>query len=457
MRVVVENHGPDEATLDVLPTLWFRNTWSWDDGRAPAADRARRRLAAASPSTRSPATGWMRRPGPTGWPRSRCSATTRPTCRGSSARPPSTAVPEGRHQRPRRLRRRHRQPRRRRHEGGAALPGHRRRRRARPSCGCGCTARRPSRARGDRTGRHRLRRGGRRPRGRRRRVLRRAGPRGHHRRGACGCCARRVPGWSGASRSTPTTWRRWLDGDPGQPPPAGSPARCATTPGGTSTPSTCWPCPTRGSTRGSPPGTSPSTRSPGRTSTRRSRSTRLLVLLREWFQHPNGALPAYEWNFDDVNPPVHVLAALRVFDIDGGRDREFLERVFQKLLINFTWWLNREDADGNNVFGGGFLGLDNISPIDRSHLPDGRHPRAGRRHGVDGVLRDVDARHRGRARRGEPRLRRHGREVPRAVPPDPARPGAPGALRRRGRLLLRPAGAPVRRLGRRCRCARSPA
>ena len=95
----------------------------------------------------------------------------------------------------------------------------------------------------------------------------------------------------------------------------------------------------------------------------------LIVLLREWFLHPNGALPAYEWNFDDVNPPVHVLAALRVFQIDGARDLEFLERVFQKLLINFTWWLNREDPDGNNLFGGGFLGLDNISAVDRSHLP----------------------------------------------------------------------------------------
>jgi hypothetical protein len=97
----------------------------------------------------------------------------------------------------------------------------------------------------------------------------------------------------------------------------------------------------------------------------------LIVLLREWFLHPNGALPAYEWNFDDVNPPVHVMAALRVFVIDGGEDREFLERIFQKLLINFTWWVNRQDADGNNVFSGGFLGLDNISPIDRSNLPEG--------------------------------------------------------------------------------------
>jgi len=97
----------------------------------------------------------------------------------------------------------------------------------------------------------------------------------------------------------------------------------------------------------------------------------LSVLLREWFQHPNGALPAYEWNFDDVNPPVHALAALRVFVIDGSTDTAFLERVFQKLLLNFTWWLNRQDPDGNNLFGGGFLGLDNISPVDRSHLPDG--------------------------------------------------------------------------------------
>jgi Glycosyl hydrolase family 63 C-terminal domain len=97
----------------------------------------------------------------------------------------------------------------------------------------------------------------------------------------------------------------------------------------------------------------------------------LIVLLREWFQHPNGALPAYEWNFDDVNPPVHALAAVRVFIIDGGHDVEFLERVFQKLLLNFTWWLNRQDPEGRNLFGGGFLGLDNISPVDRSHLPAG--------------------------------------------------------------------------------------
>jgi hypothetical protein len=92
----------------------------------------------------------------------------------------------------------------------------------------------------------------------------------------------------------------------------------------------------------------------------------LILLCREWYMHPNGQLPAYEWAFGDVNPPVHAWAALRVFEIDGGNDFEFLERMLHKLLLNFTWWVNRKDADGNNVFAGGFLGLDNIGPIDRS-------------------------------------------------------------------------------------------
>jgi len=96
----------------------------------------------------------------------------------------------------------------------------------------------------------------------------------------------------------------------------------------------------------------------------------LLLLTREWYMHPNGQLPAYEWSFSDVNPPVHAWAARRVYQIDarinGRRDRAFLERIFHKLLLNFTWWVNRKDADGNNVFQGGFLGLDNIGAFDRS-------------------------------------------------------------------------------------------
>ena len=92
----------------------------------------------------------------------------------------------------------------------------------------------------------------------------------------------------------------------------------------------------------------------------------LLLLFREWYMHPNGQLPAYEWDFSDVNPPVHAWAALAVFRIDGSQDFDFLARVFHKLLINFTWWVNRKDALGDNVFEGGFLGLDNIGPFDRS-------------------------------------------------------------------------------------------
>ncbi|MGH7727321.1 MAG: MGH1-like glycoside hydrolase domain-containing protein [Vulcanimicrobiaceae bacterium] len=109
-----------------------------------------------------------------------------------------------------------------------------------------------------------------------------------------------------------------------------------------------------------------------------SAKRQLLALTREWYMHPNGQLPAYEWNFSDVNPPVHAWAAYRIFQIErkrhGVADYLFLERVFQKLLMNFTWWVNREDPQGTNVFMGGFLGLDNIGPFDRSApLPGGAH------------------------------------------------------------------------------------
>ncbi len=142
----------------------------------------------------------------------------------------------------------------------------------------------------------------------------------------------------------------------------------------------------------------------------------LSLLCREWFQNPNGALPAYEWDFNDVNPPVQAWAALEVFAIDGGRDFDFLSRIFDKLLVNFTWWVNREDANGSNLFEGGFMGLDNIGPLDRSHLP------------VHGLLEQsdatgwmagyalVDGHHCGDpARVGPPARARLGAEVPRAL------------------------------------------
>ena len=104
----------------------------------------------------------------------------------------------------------------------------------------------------------------------------------------------------------------------------------------------------------------------------------LVLMTREWYMHPNGQLPAYEWSFGDVNPPVHAWAAWRVYKIDakqsGQADRDFLEGVFHKLLLNFTWWVNRKDADDNNIFQGGFLGMDNISLFNRSELlPTGGH------------------------------------------------------------------------------------
>ncbi len=105
----------------------------------------------------------------------------------------------------------------------------------------------------------------------------------------------------------------------------------------------------------------------------------LVMLTRDWYMHPSGQLPAYEWSLGDTNPPVHAWAASRVYEIDkqnnhGVGDTVFLETVFHRLLINFTWWVNRKDAEGNNIFEGGFLGMDNISLFDRDmQLPDGAH------------------------------------------------------------------------------------
>ncbi|XP_049848338.1 uncharacterized protein LOC126314408 [Schistocerca gregaria] len=96
----------------------------------------------------------------------------------------------------------------------------------------------------------------------------------------------------------------------------------------------------------------------------------LILFLREWFMHPSGMIPAYEWDLSSVNPPVHAWACWNVYKIDGSRDRDFLLRAFNKLVINFTWWVNRKDASGKHIFTGGFLGLDNISVFDRNLVKD---------------------------------------------------------------------------------------
>ena len=368
--------GPRRPTIHVLPTLWFRNEWSWDP--AGAATRPSRpaaggtRIHASHPELGDYELHVGAGPGRRR-SRSCCSARTRPTRRGSTAPAATTPYPkdgindhvvtgadtvnpagtgtkaaawyrltvEPGATAEIRLRLRPRPP--------AAAPGEAVDRRT-------SSARRSTR---------RWPRAWQRPTtfyadllpARRDRPTRRWS------------CARRSPGCCGASSSTPTTS------------PAGSTA-----------------------TRPSPP--PPSERLTGRNAGWRHFDAadilsmpdkweypwfaawdlafhtitlahvdpafakyQLLVMCREWFQHPNGALPAYEWSFDDVNPPVHALAALAVWNIDGRRDTEFLKRIFHKLLLNFTWWLNRQDAEGNDLFSGGFLGLDNLSAFDRSHLP----------------------------------------------------------------------------------------
>ena len=167
----------------------------------------------------------------------------------------------------------------------------------------------------------------------------------------------------------------------------------------------------------------------------------LILLCREWFQHPNGALPAYEWDFGDVNPPVQAWAALEVFAIDGGRDLDFLSRIFDKLLVNFTWWVNREDAERQQPVRGRVPRAGQHRPA-RPLPPAGRrHAGAVRRHRLDGVLRAGHGGHRrGAAPQRAAAGRRPGAQVPRPLRRDHRRHGRPGPVGRGRWALLRPAG-----------------
>ena len=360
MTIRVTNAGPDADTLHVLPQLWYRNTWSWDGTR-------RRPVLAATGPPCTPSIPFLgpltlhAGPGPDGAAPSCCSATTRPTrtavsgrpgrgtrrtastTTSSPARPPSTPA----------------------QEAPSARPGTGSRwRAARPSsCGCGSP---PDN-----------------------------GPIPSDRTSPTSVAARRAEADAFYAELTPAgaaadearvmrqafagmLWSkqfyfydvaRWLDGDPAQPPPPpqrhrGRNARWRSFDAYDllSMPDT-WEYPWFAAWDMAFHAVTLAHIDPA------FAKYQLTLLCREWFQHPNGALPAYEWDFGDVNPPVHAWAALEVFALDGGRDLNFLSRVFDKLLVNFTWWVNREDANGSNLFEGGFMGLDNIGPIDRSHLP----------------------------------------------------------------------------------------
>ena len=375
-RITVRNAGPEAAELHVLPTIWFRNEWSFD------AAGARPRLSewpdASTILASHPVLGdydLYVGPAPDGT-LARAPVLRERDQRRAPLRPAADhAVAQGRHQRPRRERRGDRQPGAHGLEGVGLVPRHRPAGRVgRDPAPAAAQAPRPRPGRGqlDRPPRavvrHRhvgpTRRGGRVLRGppparrdRRRgddhapgvrrdaveqavlRVRRRplAGRRPRRRAAARGRRLGRNSGWrhfdAADILSMPDKWEYpWF---------------------------AAWDLAFHAITLAH---VDPS-----------FAKYQLLVMCREWFQHPNGALPAYEWSFDDVNPPVHALAAVAVWRIDGARDMEFLARIFHKLLMNFTWWLNRQDAEGNDLFSGGFLGLDNLSAFDRSHLPVAGH------------------------------------------------------------------------------------
>ena len=171
---------------------------------------------------------------------------------------------------------------------------------------------------------------------------------------------------------------RWLKGDPAGPTPPRAPDADAITNGTIFTMPTSSPCPINGNIPWYAAWDLAFHCVPLALVDSDFAKEQLLLMTREWYMHPNGQLPAYEWAFGDVNPPVHAWAAWRVYKVEkkrrGKGDRKFLERIFQKLMLNFTWWVNRKDAEGRNVFQGGFLGLDNIGVFDRSEpLPTGGH------------------------------------------------------------------------------------
>ena len=241
---------------------------------------------------------------------------------------------------------------------------------------------------------------------------------------------------------------RWLAGDPhGHAAGAEPPAQPRT--GGTCRASTSSRCPTRGSTPGTPPGTWPSSAWPSPGSTRASPRSSCCCCCASGTCTPTGRCRPTSGRFDDVNPPVHAWAALRVFELDGARDYDFLARVLHKLLMNFTWWVNRKDSGGNNVFEGGFLGLDNVGPFDRgAALPVAGVLEQSRRHRLDGDVRAQHARDEPGAGHPPTVLCGPGHEVPRAL-----------RLHRRGRLRAGPVGRGGRVLlrrdppaGRRRRC-----
>ena len=376
LEIKVTNAGGDADTIHVLPTAWFRNTWSWDGSAKPDLKIADNGTGSADDSASGvdiehPFLGALELLADT------ASDGTAPKplfCENETNNerlfncPIGHEVSEGRHQRPRGQRRR---------DGEPAADGHQVRvlvhadgasRGRRPPSGCACGRSRPLEPRDSFGESFDLVFGKRKAEADE--FYQALTPEGASTDEA-NVMRQAFAGMLWSKQSYNYNVARWLDGDPAQPapPPNRELSRNArwrnfdafdilSMPDKWEYPwfaawDLAFHCVTLAHV------------DPG------FAKYQLVLLCREWFQHPNGALPAYEWDFGDVNPPVQAWAALEVFALDGGKDLDFLARIFDKLLVNFTWWVNREDAFGNNLFEGGFLGLDNIGPIDRSHLPPG--------------------------------------------------------------------------------------
>ena len=417
------NRGPDAATLHVLPTLWFRNTWSWGrDDRHPWLQLDGEHVEASHATVRAALargrSARRRTPG--------CSATTRRTTNASTARRTErpirrTASTTTSSTAPRRV--------------NPAMSGTKvaawyrlddRLRRDRVTCGSGSPISRR------RSVRHDLRRDARGATGRGRRVLRAAR-------------AGRVGG--GSRRATPCA-RRAAVGEEALPlrhPRSGSRAirRCRRRlPAASHGRNAHWPHLYNADIISMPDEWEYPWYAawdlafhmiPLALVDPDFAKEQLLLFCREWYMHPNGQLPAYEWALRRREPAgARVGGMARLQDRRdpnaASRDWDFLERIFHKLLMNFSWWVNRKDAEGNNLFEGGFLGLDNIGLFDRSRpLAERRRTRAVRRHVVDGDVLPQHARDRGRARASRSDLRGRVHEVLRALPDDRFRraPSAP--------------------------------
>ena len=375
MTVKITNAGPDADTLHVLPTAWFRNTWSWDAGRArkpgdgaatgdsaasPSSTRSSARLSCSpAPGRTGPADGAVlrerdqRRAAVRRRSRSRRTRRTASTTTWSAAR--ATVNPEQAGTKcafwyQLTVRRGETAER----AAAAAAPGGRRNRKRSFGAAFDQVDRAAAAGRG-------------------RRVLRRADPRGRERRRGAGSCARRSPGCCGASSSTTTTWRAGWTATRASRRRRRSGWPAATRAGATSTPSTSCRCRTSGSTRGSRPGTWPSTASRWPTSIPAFAKYQLVLLCREWFQHPNGALPAYEWDFGDVNPPVQAWAALEVF----AHRRRPRPRLPQPDLRQAAGQLHLVGEPGGRRRQQPVRGR---LPRPRQHRPDRPLAPAGRRH-----------------------------------------------------------------------------